>query len=194
MSYFGKCFDQGIESGALNLNFFFGVISSSGGISGSISAVGWGSSCPGVVEGVDDVADVVDGVADVVDGVTFVASHAAFSALVSFCPGSYCFHVSPSYNFLGATWNSSEINELLSLLLNKCLCRTVWIIAARQWVGCLGGRTANVRWNGLGEHWFMLISSLVSSGVKHNFENFKSAGLHRHGGSEICTKGHKECS
>ena len=125
------------------------MTSSSGGISGSISAVGLGSSCPGVVDGVDDVADVVDGVAVVVDGVTFAASHAAFSTLVSFCPGSYCFPVSPSYNFLGATWNSSEMVELLSLLLNKCLCRTVWITATRQRVGCLGGRNANARWNGL---------------------------------------------
>ena len=138
------------------------MTSSSGGISGSISAVGWGSPCPGVVDGVNDVADVVDGVADVVDGVTFAASHAAFSTLVSFCPGSYHFPVSPSYNFLGVTWNSSEMVELLSLLLSKCLCRTVWITAARQQVGCLGGRTANARWNGLGKHWFMPISSFVS--------------------------------
>ena len=94
------------------------MIFSSGGISGSILAVGLGSSCPGVVEGVDDVADVVDGVANVVDGVTFAASHAAFSALVSFCPGPYHFPVSPSYNFLGATWNSSEMVEVLSLLLD----------------------------------------------------------------------------
>ena len=78
-------------------------MSSSGGISGStsVAAVGWGSSCPGVVEGVDDEVDVVDGVANVVDGATFAASHAAFSALVSFCPGSYHFPVSPSFNFLG---------------------------------------------------------------------------------------------
>ena len=147
MSYFGKCFDWGIESGALNLNLFFGVTSSSGGISGSILEVGWGSSCPGVVEGVDAVADMVDGVADVVDGVTFAASCAAFSTLVSFCPGSYHFPVSP-YNFLGVIWNSSEMVGVLSLLLNKCLCRTVWITAARQWVGCLGRRTANAGWNG----------------------------------------------
>ena len=143
----------------MNLNLFLGIVtSSSGGISRSILAVGWGSSCPGVVDGVDDVADVVD-------GVTFAASHAAFSALVSFCPGSYLFPVSPSYNFLWATWNSSEMVELLSLLLSKCLCRTVWITAARQRVGCLGGRTANARWNGLGKHWFMPISSFVSWGV-----------------------------
>ena len=170
-------------------------MSSNGGISGSISvaAVGWGSSCSGVVKGVDDEADGVDGVADVVDGVTFAASHTAFSALVSFCPGSYHFPVSPSYNFLGATWNYSEMVEVPSLVLNNSLLRTVWIIAARQQVGCLSGRTANARWNGLGKHWFMLISSFVSWGVKCNFENFKSAGLHRHGGSDICTKGHKEC-
>ena len=55
----------------------------------------------GVVDGVDDVAAGVDTVADEVDGVTFAASHAAFSALVSFCLGSYHFPVSPSYNFLG---------------------------------------------------------------------------------------------
>ena len=81
---------------------------SNGGISGStsVAAVGWGSSCSGVVKGVDDEAD---GVADVVDGVTFAASHAAFSTLVSFCPGSYRFPVSPSYNFLGVTWNCSEM-------------------------------------------------------------------------------------
>ena len=78
-----------------------------------------------VADGVDDVADGVHGVADVVDGVTFAASCAAFSALVSFCPGSYHFPVSPSYNFLGVTWNSSEMVEVLSLLLNKCFCRTV---------------------------------------------------------------------
>ena len=170
-------------------------MSSSGGISGStsVTAAGWGSSCPGVVEGVDDEVDVVGGVADVVDGVTFAASHAAFSTLVSFCPGSYRFPVSPSYNFLGATWNSSEMVEVLSLLLNNSLCRTVWIIAARQWVGCLGRRTANTGWNGLGKHWFMPISSFISWGVKCNFENFKSAWLHRCGGSDICTKGHKEC-
>ena len=143
---------------------------------------------------VDDVADGVDDVADVVDGVTFAASCAAFSTLVSFCPGSYHFPVSPSYNFLGATWNSSEMVELLSLLLNKCLCRIVWITAARQQVGCLGGRTANARWNGLGKHWFMPISSFVSWGVKHNFQNFKSTGLHRHGGSDSCTKGIKNVS
>ena len=50
-------------------------MSSNGGILGSTS--GWGSSCPGVVKGVDDEVDDVDGVADVVDGVTFAASHAA---------------------------------------------------------------------------------------------------------------------
>ena len=160
---------------------------------GSTSAVGWGSSCPGVVEGVDDEVDVVDGVADVVDGVTFPASHAAFSTLVSFCPGSYCFPVSPSYNFLGATYNCLEMVEVLSLGLNNSLRRTVWIIATRQWVGHFGGRTANAGWNGLGKHWFMPISSFVSWGVKHNFENFKSTGLHRRGGNDICTKGCKEC-
>ena len=171
------------------------MMSSSGDILGSISvaAVGWDSSCPGVVEGVDDEADVVDGVADVMDGVTFATSHAVFSTLVSFCPGSYCFPVSPSYNFLGATWNSSEMVEVLSLVLNNSLCRTVWIIAARQQVECLGGRTANTGWNGLGKHWFMPISSFVSWGVKCNFENFRSTGLHRCGGSDICTKEHKEC-
>ena len=132
-------------------------------------------------------------VADGVDDVAFAASHAAFSALVSFCPASYYFPVSPSYNFLGVTWNSSEMVVLISLLLDKCFCRIVWITAARQWVGCLGARTANARWNGLGKHWFMPISSLVSWGVKRNFENFKSTGLHRCGGSDSCTKGHKEC-
>ena len=158
------------------LNFFFGLMSSNGGISGStsISAVGCCSSVSCV--------DGVEGVADVVDGITFPASHAAFSALVGFCPGSYRFPVSPSYNFLGATWNCSEIVEIISLVLNKSLLRTVWIIAARHWVGCLGGRTANTRWNGLGKHWFMPISSFVFWGVKCNFENFKSTGLHRHGG------------
>ena len=50
------------------------------------------------------------------------------------------------------TWNSSEMVEVLSLLLNNSLHRTVWIIAARQWVGCFGGRTANTGWNGLGKH------------------------------------------
>ena len=55
----------------------------------------------GVADGVDDVVDGVDDVADWVDDVTFAASHAAFSALVSFCPGSYCFPVSPSYNSWG---------------------------------------------------------------------------------------------
>ena len=172
-------------------------MSSNGGISGStsVSAIGYCSSVSSVdgVEGVADVVDGVEGVADVVDGVTFAASHATFSALVSFCPGSYCFPVSPSYNFLGVTWNCSEMVEVLSLVLNNSLLRTVWIIAARRRVGCLGGRTANAGWNGLGKHWFMPISSFVSWGVKHNFENFKSTGLHRHGGSEICTKGHKEC-
>ena len=169
-------------------------MSSNGGISGSTSvvAVGWGSSCI-VLKVVVDEADGVDGVADVVDGVTFAASHAAFSTLVSFCPRSYHFPVSPSYNFLGATWNCSEMVEVLSLALNNSLLRTVWIIAARHQVGCLGGRTANARWNGLGKHWFMPISSFVSWGVKCNFENFKSTGLHRRGGSYICTEGHKEC-
>ena len=167
----------GVESGSLNLNFFFGLMSSSGDILGStsVAAVGWGSSCPGVVEGVDDEADVVDGVADVVDGVTFAATCAAFPTLVSFCPGSYHFPVSPSYNFLGVTWNSSEMVEVLSLLLNNSLCRTVWIIAARQRVGCLGERTANAGWNGLGKHWFMLISYFVSWDVKHNFERAAQA-------------------
>ena len=167
-------------------------MSSNGGISGStsVAAVGWGSSCSGVVKGVDDEAD---GVADVVDGVTFAASRAAFSALVSFYPGSYCFPVSPSYHFLGVTWNCSEMVEVLSLVLNNSLLRTVWIIAARQQVGCLGERTANAGWNGLGKHWFMPISSFVSLGVKRNFENFKSTGLHRCGGSDICTNGRKEC-
>ena len=169
-------------------------MSSNGGISGSTSvvAVGWGSSCI-VLKVVVDEVDGVDGVSDVVDGVTFAASHAAFSTLVGFCPGSYCFPVSPSYNFLGATWNCSEMGEVLSLVWNNSLLRTMWIIAARHWVGCLGGRTANAGWNGLGKHWFMLISSFVSWDVKHNFENFKSAGLHKHGGSDICTKRHKEC-
>ena len=107
------------------------------------------------------VADGVDGVADGVDDVTFAASHVAFSTLVSFCPGSHRFPVSPSYNFLGATWNSSEMVEVLSLLLNKCLRRTVWITATRQRVGCLGGRTANAGWNGLGKHWFIVRSNLT---------------------------------
>ena len=73
-------------------------MSSNGGISGSTSVaeVSWGSSCI-VLKAVVDEADGVDGVADVVDGVTFAASHAAFSALVSFCPESYHFPVSPSY-------------------------------------------------------------------------------------------------
>ena len=80
-------------------------MSSSGGVSGStsVAAAGWGSSCSGVVKGVDDEVDGADGVADVVDGVTFAASHAVFSTLVSICPGSYRFPVSPSYNFLGVT-------------------------------------------------------------------------------------------
>ena len=129
------------------------------------------STSIGVADGVDDVADGVD-VTDGVDGVTFAASRAAFSTLVSFCLGSYRFPVSPSYNFLAATWNSSDMVEVLSLLLNKCLCRIMWITAARQRVGCLGGRTTNARWNGLGKHWFMPISSFLSWGVKHNFENF----------------------
>ena len=60
-------------------------------------------------------------------------------------------------------------------------------------MGCLGGRTANTEWNGLGKHWFMLISSFVSWGVKCTFENFKSTGLHRRGGSDSCIKGCKEC-
>ena len=84
-------------------------MSSNGGISEStfVAAVVWGSSCPGVVKDIDDEVDGVDDVADVVDCVTFAASCAAF--LVSFCPGSYCFPVSPSYNFLGVTWNCSEM-------------------------------------------------------------------------------------
>ena len=92
-------------------------MSSNGGISGSTSvvAVDWGSSCI-VLKAVVDEADGVDGVADVVDGVTFAASHAAFSTLVSFCPGSYRFPVSPSYNFLEVTWNCSEMVEVLSLM------------------------------------------------------------------------------
>ena len=161
-------------------------MSPNGGISGytSVSATGCCSSVSCV--------NGVEGVADVVDGVTYAASRAAFSALVSFCPGSYRFPVSPSYNFLGVTWNCSEMVEVLSLVLNNSLLRTVWIIAARHQIGCLGGRTANAGWNGLGKHWFMPIS-FVSWGVKHNFENFKSTGLHRRGGSDICTKGCKEC-
>ena len=108
-------------------------MSSKGGISGSTSAVVLGCCSPvSCVHG-------VEGVADEVDGVTFAASHAAFSALVSFCSGSYRFPVSPSYNFLGAIWNCSELVEVLSLVLKNSLCRTVWIIAARHWVGCLGG-------------------------------------------------------
>ena len=130
-------------------------MSSNGGILGStsISAVGCCSSISCV--------DGVDGVADVVDGVTFAASHAAFSALVSFCPGLYHFPVSPLYNFLGVTWNCSEMVEVLSLVLNNSFCRTAWIIAARHQIGCLGGRTANTGWNGLAKHWFMPISSFV---------------------------------
>ena len=162
-------------------------MSSKGGISGSTSVVVLGC-CSSV-----SCEDGVEGVADEVDGVTFAASHAAFSTLVSFCPGSYRFPVSPSYNFLGAICNCSEMVEVLSLVLKNSLHRTVWIIAARHRVGCLGGRTANAGWNGLGKHWFMPISSFVSWGVKHNFENFKSTELHRRGGSDICTKGHKEC-
>ena len=154
-------------------------MSSSGGILGSTFVVVLG--CCFSVSCVDDV----EGVADEVDGVTFAASHAAFSTLVSFCPGSYRFPVRPSYNFLGATWNCSEMVEVLSLVLNNSLLRTVWMIAAKHRVGCLGGSTANTRWNGLDKHWFMPISSFVCWGVKHNFENFKSTGLHRHGGSYI---------
>ena len=129
-------------------------MSSNGGISGSTSVSAFGC-CSSI-----SCVDGVEGVADVVDGVTFAASRAAFSALVSFCPGSYCFPVSPSYNFLGMIWNCSEMVEGLSLVLNNSFHRTVWIIAARHQVGCLGGRTANAGWNGLGKHWFMPISSL----------------------------------
>ena len=161
------------------------MMSSNGGISGSTSVVVGCCSSISCMDG-------VEGVADVVDGVTFAASRAAFSTLVSICPGSYHFPVSPSYNFLGVIWNCSEMVEVLSLVLKNSLRRTVWIIAARHWVGCLGGRTANAGWNGLGKHWFMPISSFVSWGVKRNFENFKSAGLHMRG-SDICTKGRKEC-
>ena len=145
-------------------------MSSNGGILGStsISAVVCCSSISCV--------DGVEGVAVVVEGVTFAASHAAFSTLVSFCPGSYHFPVSLSYNFLGVTWNCSEMVEVLSLVLNNSLLRTVWIIAARHWVGRLGGRTANTGWNGLGKHWLMLISSFVSWGVKHNFETSSPLG------------------
>ena len=113
-------------------------MSSKGGISGSTSVVVLGC-CSSV-----SCVDGVEGVADEVDGVTFAASGAAFSALVSFCPRSYCFPVSPSYNFLGAIWNCSEMVEVLSLVLKNSLHRTVWIIAARHRVGCLGGRTANI--------------------------------------------------
>ena len=83
-------------------------MSSNGGISGStsISALG----CCSFISCVDGV----EGVADEVDGVTFAASHAAFSTLVSFCPGSYHFPVSPSYNFLGVIWNCSEMVDVLS--------------------------------------------------------------------------------
>ena len=76
-------------------------MSSKGGISGSASVVVLGC-CSSV-----SCVDGVEGVADEVDGVTFVASRAAFSALVSFCPGSYWFPASPSYNFLGEIWNCS---------------------------------------------------------------------------------------
>ena len=69
-------------------------MSSKGGISGSTSVVVL-DCCSSV-----SCVDGVEGVADEVDGVTFAASHAAFSALVSFCPGSYRFPVSP-YNFFG---------------------------------------------------------------------------------------------
>ena len=162
-------------------------MSSRGGVSESTSVVVLGCCSP------VSCVDGVEGVADEVDGVTFAASCAAFSTLVSFCPGSYRFPVSPSYNFLGVIWNCSEMVEVLSLVLKNSLCRTVWIIAARHWVGCLGGRTANTGWNGLGKHWFMPISSFVSWGVKHNFENFKSTGLHRHGGSGVCTMFHDVC-
>ena len=96
-----------------------------------------GTSAVGVsVSTSTTVAVVVDVVADEVDDVTFAASHAAFSDLVSFCPRLYLFPVSPSYNFLGATWNCSQMVVVLSLLSNRCLLRTVWITAARQRVGC----------------------------------------------------------
>ena len=43
MSKFGKCFDREVEPGSLNLNFFFGWMSSSGGIleSTSVAAGCW---------------------------------------------------------------------------------------------------------------------------------------------------------
>ena len=83
------------------------------------TSIGVADGADGVADGVDDVVDGVADVADRVDDVTFAASHAAFSALVSFCLGSYRFPVSPSYNFLGATWNSLEMVEVLSLLLKN---------------------------------------------------------------------------
>ena len=70
-NYLGKCF----ESESLNLNFFLGLMSSNGGISGSTSVVavcsGWGSSCSDMVFPLDVSASLV------------------FSALVCFLPGSY---------------------------------------------------------------------------------------------------------
>ena len=159
-SYFGKCF----ETGSLNMNFFFDLMSSKGGISGStsVSAIGccFFVSYVDGVEGVADVVDGVEGVADVMDDVTFAASCAAFSTLVSFCPGSYHFPVSPSCNFLGVTWNCSEMVEVLSLLLNNSLLRTVWIIAARHQVGCLGGRTAEQCLFSNYEQFFLLTSGV----------------------------------
>ena len=70
-------------------------MSSNGGISGStsVAAVGWDSSCPGVVKGVDGEADGVDGVADVVDGVTFAASCAAFLNTVCRFSGRSCLNL-----------------------------------------------------------------------------------------------------
>ena len=90
-------------------------MSSNGGISGStsVAAVGWGSSCFGVVKGVDDEADGVDGVVDVVDGVTFAASHAVFSTLVSFCPGSYHFPVRPTYCYIVGLGLNCKFIDLL---------------------------------------------------------------------------------
>ena len=75
------------------------LLSTSIGVADGVDGVADGVD--DVVDGVDDVVDGVDDVADWVDDVTFAASHAAFSALVSFCPGSYCFPVSPLYNSWG---------------------------------------------------------------------------------------------
>ena len=94
MSVILEMFWVSVYIGSLNLSFFFGLMSSSGGILGSTSDVVDCNGCGSSVCFSVDVAFLIDGL--------------SFSDLVGFLPGSYsCPMMDVKKNFFLSTWNKS---------------------------------------------------------------------------------------